>query len=205
MSDALVVVLEDAVAGTLARSPGGSLTFTYDDDYRLRSEATPLSLSLPKQVREHTGSRLEAWLWGLLPDNDAVVRRWARQFHVSASSPFALLSTPVGEDCAGAVTFTSSCSTVEARSNGSPTMRLPSGWATCVPIPPRGSVAPSVRVGLGRHVAIGIIGRRERAGVRIGQPSQQTGRRVVGVGATVTSQQPLGGRDTIVVAHAGKS
>lgn len=42
---------------------------------------------------------------GLLPDNDAVLRRWARQFHVSASSPFALLSTPVGEDCAGAVRF----------------------------------------------------------------------------------------------------
>jgi len=34
-----------------------------------------------------------------------VLRRWARQFHVSASSPFALLSTLVGEDCAGAVQF----------------------------------------------------------------------------------------------------
>ena len=45
------------------------------------------------------------WLWGLLPDNEAVLRRWARHFHVSASSPFSLLSTPVGEDCAGAVRF----------------------------------------------------------------------------------------------------
>ena len=107
MSETLVVLLDDAVAGTLTRSPGGRLSFAYDDDYRRRPETTPLSLSLPKQVREHSGARLEAWLWGLLPDNDAVLRRWARQFHVSASSPFALLSTPVGEDCAGAVQFIS--------------------------------------------------------------------------------------------------
>lgn len=105
MSETLVVVLEDAVAGTLTRSPGGRLAFTYDEEYRHGPEATPLSLSLPKQVDRHSGARLEAWLWGLLPDNDAVLRRWARQFHVSASSPFALLSTPIGEDCAGAVRF----------------------------------------------------------------------------------------------------
>lgn len=105
MSETLAVLLDDAVAGTLTRSPGGRLAFAYDEDYRRRPETTPLSLSLPKQIREHTGARLEAWLWGLLPDNDAVLRRWGRDFHVSASSPFALLSTPVGEDCAGAVRF----------------------------------------------------------------------------------------------------
>jgi serine/threonine-protein kinase HipA len=105
MSETLVVLLEDAVAGTLTRISGGRLAFAYDDDYRRRPDTTPLSLSLPKQIRDHTGARLEAWLWGLLPDNDAVLRRWARQFHVSAASPFALLSTPVGEDCAGAVQF----------------------------------------------------------------------------------------------------
>jgi serine/threonine-protein kinase HipA len=105
MSETLLVILEGAVAGTLTRSPGGRLAFAYDEDYRQRPETTPLSLSLPKQIREHTGARLEAWLWGLLPDNDAVLRRWARQFHVSPSSPFALLSTPVGEDCAGAAQF----------------------------------------------------------------------------------------------------
>lgn len=105
MSDALAVVLDDVVAGTLTRSAGGRLVFSYDDDYRRRLETTPLSLSLPKQIQRHTGTALEAWLWGLLPDNDAVLRRWGRQFHVSPSSPFALLSTPVGEDCAGAVRF----------------------------------------------------------------------------------------------------
>lgn len=105
MSETLAVLLDDVVAGTLTRSAGGRLAFVYDDDYRRRPETTPLSLSLPKQIREHAGTRIDAWLWGLLPDDDAVLRRWARQLHVSASSPFALLSTPVGEDCAGAVRF----------------------------------------------------------------------------------------------------
>jgi serine/threonine-protein kinase HipA len=105
MSDQLTVLFGDAVAGTLERAADGSLAFTYDDAYAGRVTATPLSLSLPTQVRRHAGAGLEAWLWGLLPDNDAVLRRWSRAFHVSPASPFALLSTPVGEDCAGAVRF----------------------------------------------------------------------------------------------------
>ncbi len=40
MSDTLAVVLEDAVAGTLTRSPGGRLAFAYDDDYRRRSRGS---------------------------------------------------------------------------------------------------------------------------------------------------------------------
>lgn len=105
MADRLTVLLDDAVAGTLERGADGRLAFTYDDAYAARPAPTPLSLSLPTQIRRHAGGELEAWLWGLLPDNDGVLRRWAREFHVSAASPFALLSTPVGEDCAGAVRF----------------------------------------------------------------------------------------------------
>lgn len=105
MSDSLAVLLEGSLAGTLTRLPGGRLRFDYDDVFRARSDATPLSLSMPKQVRSHGDRTVTPWLWGLLPDNDAVLARWARQFHASASSPFSLLATPVGEDCAGAVQF----------------------------------------------------------------------------------------------------
>ena len=105
MSESLVVLLEDSVAGTLTRMPGGRLRFDYDEAYRARSDATPLSLSMPRQVRSHGNRAVTPWLWGLLPDNDAVLARWARQFHASASSPFSLLATPIGEDCAGAVRF----------------------------------------------------------------------------------------------------
>ncbi len=43
-------------------------------------------------------------LWGLLPDNEATLQRWASRFQVSPRNPLALLSH-VGEDCAGAVQF----------------------------------------------------------------------------------------------------
>jgi serine/threonine-protein kinase HipA len=105
MSDSLVVILEDRVAGTLARAGGGRLTFAYSEEYREREDATPLSLSMPTQIPDHSDRVVTAWLWGLLPDNDAVLRRWARGFQVSASSPFSLLGTPVGADCPGAVRF----------------------------------------------------------------------------------------------------
>jgi serine/threonine-protein kinase HipA len=99
----LIVILGERIAGTLTRLGGGRLRFDYGDEYRQLPDATPLSLSMPTQVRAHADRTVTPWLWGLLPDNDAVLGRWARQFHVSASSPFSLLATPVGEDCAGAV------------------------------------------------------------------------------------------------------
>ncbi len=105
MSESLAVLLDDRVAGTLTRLPGGRLSFEYDDGYRERPDAVPLSLSMPVEVRSHADRIITPWLWGLLPDNEAVIARWAREFHVSASSPFSLLGTRIGEDCAGAVRF----------------------------------------------------------------------------------------------------
>jgi serine/threonine-protein kinase HipA len=105
MTDSLVVLVDDAIAGTLTRQRRGRLRFDYDDEYRERPNATPLSVSMPTQVRSHADAAITPWLWGLLPDNDAVLARWARQFHASASSPFSMLSTPIGHDCAGSVQF----------------------------------------------------------------------------------------------------
>ncbi|MGH3274282.1 MAG: HipA N-terminal domain-containing protein [Streptosporangiaceae bacterium] len=104
MSDSLIVLLGRTTAGTVTRLRGGQLRFDYDDEYRLRPGVTPLSVSMPTQIRSHTDQVVTPWLWNLLPDNDSVIDRWARRFQVSAS-PFALLGTPIGLDCAGAVRF----------------------------------------------------------------------------------------------------
>jgi len=80
------------------------LRLRYDDDWRTAREAFPLSLSMPLVVAEHGHEPIEAFLWGLLPDNELVLDRWARRFQVSARNAFALISH-VGEDCAGAVQF----------------------------------------------------------------------------------------------------
>lgn len=104
MTDSLTVILDDAVAGTVTRLQGGRLRFDYDDSYRAIPSTTPLSVSMPKSVRTHSDAIITPWLWGLLPDNQDVLARWARDFHTS-TTPFALLATPVGHDCAGAVRF----------------------------------------------------------------------------------------------------
>jgi serine/threonine-protein kinase HipA len=105
MTEGLTVILDDAIAGTLTRLPGGRLRFDYGEEYREKARPTPLSVSMPTQVRSHPDHVVTPWLWGLLPDNEAVLSRWAREFHASASSPFSMLATPIGHDCAGAVRF----------------------------------------------------------------------------------------------------
>ena len=105
MTDGLLVLMGDRIGGKLTRGRDRRLTFAYEEDYRATPDATPLSVSMPIQVRQHDDRTVTPWLWGLLPDNDRVLRRWAERFHVSPNSPFALLATPVGLDCAGAVRF----------------------------------------------------------------------------------------------------
>jgi serine/threonine-protein kinase HipA len=105
MRDTLVVLLEDEVAGVLRRLSGGRLRFDYEPAYQERPSPTPLSLSMPVQLSSHSDRVVSPWLWGLLPDNREVLRRWGRMFEVSSNSAFALLGTPVGEDCPGAVRF----------------------------------------------------------------------------------------------------
>jgi serine/threonine-protein kinase HipA len=59
---------------------------------------------MPLAAAQHPHSAIEPFLWGLLPDNELVLQRWATSFHVSPRNVFGLISH-VGEDCAGAVQF----------------------------------------------------------------------------------------------------
>jgi serine/threonine-protein kinase HipA len=59
---------------------------------------------MPLGSKEYSRSIIEAFLWGLLPDNERVLARWGSKFQVSPRNVFALVSH-VGQDCAGAVQF----------------------------------------------------------------------------------------------------
>jgi serine/threonine-protein kinase HipA len=104
MTAELVAVLNGREIGRVRHDKRGRLSFVYAEDWREAREAHPLSLSMPIAAAEHGHAVTEAFLWGLLPDNEAILDRWARRFQVSARNPFALVSH-VGEDCAGAVQF----------------------------------------------------------------------------------------------------
>jgi serine/threonine-protein kinase HipA len=105
----LVVLLAGRRAGEL-HMRNGSLSFVYDDEYANARNALRISVSMPLQEGVVYGQKaVLPWLSGLLPDNVAVLVRWANHFGVSANSPFALLAH-MGKDCAGAVQF---CAEVE--------------------------------------------------------------------------------------------
>jgi serine/threonine-protein kinase HipA len=104
MTGELVALLDGKEVGRVHRDARGRLAFIYSDEWRKAADAYPLSLSMPLGAKEHSRSVIEAFLWGLLPDNERVLDRWAAKFQVSARNVFALISQ-VGEDCAGAVQF----------------------------------------------------------------------------------------------------
>ncbi|MDE2981298.1 MAG: type II toxin-antitoxin system HipA family toxin [Gemmatimonadota bacterium] len=104
MNERLVALADGRKLGEIGRDARGRLGFQYDDVWSQDDAAYPLSLSMPTTVRNHGHERIEPWLWGLLPDNENVLTRWARQFHVSARNAFSLLKA-TGEDCPGAVQF----------------------------------------------------------------------------------------------------
>jgi len=89
-------------AGLVSQDSRGKLRFTYEDRWRERQDAVALSVSMPLAAKEHGHDAIDAYLWGLLPDNEVILERWGRKFQVSARNAFALIGR-VGEDCPGAV------------------------------------------------------------------------------------------------------
>ncbi|QIG94550.1 type II toxin-antitoxin system HipA family toxin [Bradyrhizobium sp. 6(2017)] len=104
MTSELVALLDGREVGRVHNDARGRLTFVYDSDWRQTRGAYPISLSMPLAAEEHGPAAVQAFLWGLLPDNERVLDRWAKKFQVSARNVFALISH-VGEDCAGAIQF----------------------------------------------------------------------------------------------------
>jgi serine/threonine-protein kinase HipA len=104
VTDELVTLLDGQIVGSVRPRTAGHLSFVYEQAWRDAEEAYPLSLSMPLAASEHPHKVVAAFLWGLLPDNEQILERWARKFQVSPRNVFALIGN-VGEDCAGAVQF----------------------------------------------------------------------------------------------------
>ncbi len=103
MNEELHAWTSDRLMGHIVREPRRDrMTFVYDEAWRADATSHPLSLSMPLSGGSHAHDVISPFLWGLLPDNDGVLRRWGERFHVSPGNVFRLLEH-VGEDCAGAV------------------------------------------------------------------------------------------------------
>ena len=104
MISELATLLGGREVGRVRRDTRGRLLFNYTPDWREADDAYPLSLSMPLAAQQHGPAVIEAFLWGLLPDNELVLERWAKKFQISPRNVFALIAN-IGEDCAGAVQF----------------------------------------------------------------------------------------------------
>ena len=102
----LAVMLHGQHAGTLQRD-GSAVFLAYTHQYLADQRRVPLSLSLPLSLpaQDPDGLQPTRWLDGLLPGNLKVRDRWAALYKADSSSPFDLLATRVGHDCAGAIQF----------------------------------------------------------------------------------------------------
>ncbi len=98
----LYVYMDDAYLGDFIQLDSGRHAFQYADSWFKAGNGLPLSLSMPLDLPYHEGPVVTHFFDGLLPDNEAVRKRWARQFEVSYKNPFSLL-THMGKDCPGAL------------------------------------------------------------------------------------------------------
>lgn len=100
----LEIFMSGRKVGVLDGSDLRSLRISYDPSWGEDPSSTPLSVAMPIAAGAHSGAVVEPYLWGLLPDNDRVVQRWATDYQVSARNVVALLRH-VGMDVAGAAQY----------------------------------------------------------------------------------------------------
>lgn len=100
----LAVHMGARLVGRVDASDRRSLRFAYDPAYVADPNATPLSVSMPLRTSPYSHATVHPYLWGLLPDDDRVLDRWAREFGCSATDVAGLLRG-VGADVAGAAQY----------------------------------------------------------------------------------------------------
>lgn len=98
------VFLNTEFIGVLSIHKENKLRFEYDAGYGSYSRAIPLSYSMPLTQRIHNDPVVRNFLWGLFPDNEYVIREWARELQVTVSHPYDL-AVGIGHDFAGALYF----------------------------------------------------------------------------------------------------
>ena len=97
----LAILIDDTSVGMLFNRSGSSV-FVYDGSWLANPNAYPLSISLPLISGEHPARISEAFFWGLLPDNEAILQRIAEDHNTSVRSLMGLLQA-IGSECPGAI------------------------------------------------------------------------------------------------------
>ena len=103
----LDVLIEGIRAGELDLARPNAPVFTYDPHYMSGTGTTPLSTRFPLTASRTKGAGLHRWLEGLLPDDDQLLGKRLSEHGLHYYHRVKLLGTRMGEECAGAVQFSS--------------------------------------------------------------------------------------------------
>lgn len=80
------VYINDRRVGAFFRVRDNRLGFEYDENWRRDPAAYPISLSMPLAASGYAdrgrANTVGNFLWGLLPDNERTLVRWARHFEI---------------------------------------------------------------------------------------------------------------------------
>ncbi len=109
----LKVLINNRLAGELAKEAGGAITFRYDDSWLIWPQRFPVSLSLPPRPEPFRGAVVEAVFDNILPDNPDVRRIVAEKTGAGGTDTFSLLEQ-IGRDCVGAMQFVPEGVTIDA-------------------------------------------------------------------------------------------
>ncbi|MDZ4199416.1 MAG: HipA N-terminal domain-containing protein, partial [Kiritimatiellia bacterium] len=101
----LIVYLNGERVGALDEDDSGLLEFRYASEWTGRSDAMPLSRSLPLQSEPFRGNHARPFFAGILPD-EGPRRQIAAVLGISERNDFAMLER-IGGECAGAVSLLS--------------------------------------------------------------------------------------------------
>jgi serine/threonine-protein kinase HipA len=99
----LIVYLNGERVGTLDEDDSGLLEFRYAPEWTSRTDAMPLSRSLPMQIEPFRGKHARPFFAGILPD-EGPRQQIAAILGISERNDFAMLER-IGGECAGAVSL----------------------------------------------------------------------------------------------------
>jgi len=99
----LIVYLNSQEVGELNQDDGGLLEFRYKQEWIQRTNAFPLSRSLPLQAETFRGKKARSFFAGILPE-EGPRQRIAAILGISERNDFAMLER-IGGECAGAVSL----------------------------------------------------------------------------------------------------
>ena len=159
MARTLDVYLHNELVGHLIQDDEGQMVFDYAESWLQKTNATPLSQSLPLRRERFRRNECRGFFAGILPD-ESKREIIARNLGISARNDYAMLEQ-IGGECAGAVTFVPTGENLPERNYGYRTLSSQELAAVLKELPKRPLLAGE------EGIRLSLAGAQDKVAVRI--------------------------------------